>query len=215
MSVGRTTPAAGSTRARRSGAIASASPPMPARSSACDSSDGTKLWSTYVKRNTFQYESFYASPSTDGQRLYTVSRAGKVVALNAGPARVLWTRSVGSTGYSTPAISDGKVFAGGFDGRLRAYRGGDGRPRLGDLRRRPDPRSRRRRRQSRLLLDARDEDVRRPGLGRQGRLEDRARQVLAGDRDRPRYYFSLNGSLIAFAQDSVAEASERHAGVGR
>ena len=34
--------------------------------------DGTKLWSTYVKRDAFRYESFYASASTDGERLYTI-----------------------------------------------------------------------------------------------------------------------------------------------
>ena len=45
-------------------------------------SDGKKLWSTYVRRDAFRYESFYASPSTDGARLYTISRSGKVVALS-------------------------------------------------------------------------------------------------------------------------------------
>ena len=45
--------------------------------------DGQKLWSTYVKRDTFRYESFYASASTDGERLYTIARSGKIVTLDA------------------------------------------------------------------------------------------------------------------------------------
>jgi outer membrane protein assembly factor BamB len=28
---------------------------------------------------------------------------------------------VGGLGYTTPAVADGRVFAGGFDGRLRAF----------------------------------------------------------------------------------------------
>ena len=39
--------------------------------------DGRKLWSTYVKRDAFRYESFYASASTDGERLYTIARSGR------------------------------------------------------------------------------------------------------------------------------------------
>ena len=92
-----------------------------------DRRNGRKLWSTYIKRNTFSYESFYASPSTDGLRLYTTSRAGKVVALSAKSGRVLWTYQMGGWGYATPAIADGRVYVGGFDGRLRSFRGSDGR----------------------------------------------------------------------------------------
>ena len=84
-------------------------------------SDGTKLWSTYVSRNSFQYESFYASASTDGRRLYTVARTGKVVALDATDGRIVWTQNTGALTYSTPAIADGRVFVGGFDGSLHAY----------------------------------------------------------------------------------------------
>src|SRR6266513_2951869 len=47
-------------------------------------SNGQKLWHRYVRRNAFIEESFYASPSTDGKRLYTISRDGKVVAMSAG-----------------------------------------------------------------------------------------------------------------------------------
>jgi outer membrane protein assembly factor BamB len=40
---------------------------------------------------------------------------------------VIWTAHVGGLGYSTPAISQGRVFIGGFDGFLRAFRASDGR----------------------------------------------------------------------------------------
>ena len=48
-----------------------------------DRQDGTKLWSRYFKRDFFRYESFYASPSTDGRRMFTVARSGAVYAMNA------------------------------------------------------------------------------------------------------------------------------------
>ena len=89
-------------------------------------SDGHKIWSTYLKRDPVQYDSFYASASTDGRRLFTISRSGKIYALSAGTGRVIWTAHVGGYGYSTPAISQGRVFIGGFDGGLRAFRAADG-----------------------------------------------------------------------------------------
>ena len=88
---------------------------------------GARLWSTYVSRDTFRNESFYATASTDGQRLYTVSRSGTVVALDARNGEVVWTSQVGGYGYTTPAIADGLVFVGGFDGKLRALRATSGR----------------------------------------------------------------------------------------
>jgi outer membrane protein assembly factor BamB len=89
--------------------------------------DGHKLWSTYVKRDTFRYESFYASPSTDGRRLYTISRSGKIVTLDADTGRIIWTDRVHSLGYSTPAVGRDRIFVGDFNGGLRAYRKTDGR----------------------------------------------------------------------------------------
>jgi outer membrane protein assembly factor BamB len=37
-----------------------------------------------------------------------------------------WTARVGGLGYTTPAVAEGRVFAGGFDGRLRAFRATSG-----------------------------------------------------------------------------------------
>jgi len=88
--------------------------------------DGTKLWVTYVKRDAFRYDSFYASASTDGRRLYTISRSGTIVALDARTGHIDWKQKVNAWGYSTPAVGDDRVFIGGFDGALHAYRKTDG-----------------------------------------------------------------------------------------
>ena len=42
------------------------------------------------------------------------------------PARIEWKQKVNSWGYSTPAVGDDRVFIGGFDGALHAYRKTDG-----------------------------------------------------------------------------------------
>lgn len=83
--------------------------------------DGVKVWSTTVRRDAFREESFYASASTDGERLYTIARSGKVVALSAASGRVVWTQRLRGLGYSTPAVSDGRVYVGGFDGALHVF----------------------------------------------------------------------------------------------
>ena len=80
-----------------------------------------------MKRDAFRYESFYASASTDGERLYTIARSGKIVALDAETGHVLWTDEVNSLGYSTPAVGRDRIFVGDFNGGLRAYRKTDGR----------------------------------------------------------------------------------------
>jgi outer membrane protein assembly factor BamB len=87
---------------------------------------GRELWTRYLKRDAFRYESFYASPSSNGERIFSVARSGKVVALEAANGKVAWTAEVGGYGYTTPAVANGRVFAGGFDGRLRAFSAADG-----------------------------------------------------------------------------------------
>ncbi len=82
--------------------------------------NGQKLWDTYIKRDSFRYESFYASASTDGPRLYTIARSGRVVALKSSNGDVLWTRNLNSLGYSTPAIGRDRIFVGDFRGSLHA-----------------------------------------------------------------------------------------------
>jgi len=89
--------------------------------------NGSKLWSTYVKRNVVSYESFYSSPSTDGRRLYTIARSGKLVALDAGSGRIAWTHQLSGLGYATPAIAHGRVFVGTRGGSFNAFDAGSGR----------------------------------------------------------------------------------------
>ena len=91
-----------------------------------DRRTGAKLWSTYVKIDPFRYDSFYSSPSTDGQRLYAVSRSGQVVAVRAADGAVVWTHQIDGWGYTTPAVANGRVFVGGFDGKMHAFRAGTG-----------------------------------------------------------------------------------------
>ncbi|HSC74414.1 MAG TPA: PQQ-binding-like beta-propeller repeat protein [Gaiellaceae bacterium] len=88
--------------------------------------DGHKIWSKYLSRDFVRYQSFYASASTDGKRLFTISRSGGVFALSTSNGDVVWRSSVNSWGYATPAVAHGRVFFGGFDGRVRALRASTG-----------------------------------------------------------------------------------------
>jgi outer membrane protein assembly factor BamB len=88
--------------------------------------NGQRNWITYIRRDFAQYESFYASASTDGKRLYTISRAGKVVAVRVSDGSVVWTHDLNTTGYSTPAIANGVIYVGDFNGLVHAYRAADG-----------------------------------------------------------------------------------------
>lgn len=90
-------------------------------------SDGKKLWSRYVKRDFLRYESFYASASSDGRRLFTIARSGRVIALAAWNGRALWSHKLRAWGYSTPAVAHGRVFVGDFRGTLHAYNAATGR----------------------------------------------------------------------------------------
>jgi glucose dehydrogenase len=75
-----------------------------------------------VRRDFLRYDSFYASPSSDGIRVFTVSRAGKVLALSAASGHILWTYRLGTTAYGTPSIANGRVFVGDLSGNLNAFR---------------------------------------------------------------------------------------------
>lgn len=89
---------------------------------------GRELFTTFVSRNALQMESFYATPSSDGRRLFTISRAGRAVAVSAFTGKILWTRQVtNQLAYSTPVVAKGMVFVSAFDGGVRALRASDGR----------------------------------------------------------------------------------------
>jgi eukaryotic-like serine/threonine-protein kinase len=92
-----------------------------------DRLSGRKLWDRYISRDFVRDESFYASASTDGLRLFTISRSGRVVALRATNGNILWTHDLNTTGYSTPAVGHGRVFVGDFNGILHCYNAATGR----------------------------------------------------------------------------------------
>jgi outer membrane protein assembly factor BamB len=92
-----------------------------------DRRHGHLLWIRYIGRDFFRDASFYASASTDGRRLFTLSRSGLVIALRASDGATLWTHSLSTTGYSTPAVAQGRVFVGDFNGIAHAYRTATGR----------------------------------------------------------------------------------------
>ena len=149
-----------------------------------DRRTGRRLWITYVKRDLLRYESFYASASTDGTRLFTLSRSGKVVALEATNGDVLWTHNLSTTGYSTPAISarprlrrrlqrDRPLLLRGAGGRCGSTMSAAGSSGL------------RSSSAARLRLDAGAEDVRTALRRRPAGVADRDGQVWPRDRDRP------------------------------
>ena len=137
---GRTTPAAGSTRARRSAGDRVCITTYAGSIFCLDRRTGRSSGARTSSGTAFRYESFYASPSTDGDRLYTISRVGKVVALDAANGHVIWTAQRELVGILDAGDRARSVFVGDFNGGLRAYRD-DRRPgALADVRRRADPR---------------------------------------------------------------------------
>jgi outer membrane protein assembly factor BamB len=89
--------------------------------------DGHRIWARYVRRDAFRLESFYASPSTDGRRIFTVARTGHVVALSAQNGKLLWNQHMHALTYGTPSVSRGIVTVADLSGNIRAFRAGDGR----------------------------------------------------------------------------------------
>ena len=48
------------------------------------------------------------------------------MALDASNGHIVWTHHLDSWGYSTPAVANGRIFVGAFDGKLRSYQGATG-----------------------------------------------------------------------------------------
>jgi outer membrane protein assembly factor BamB len=87
---------------------------------------GEKVWLRYFKRDFVRYDSFYASASSDGRRLYTASRGGRVLALDAATGDTIWEVHTGGWTYGTPAVSGGRIFVADLDRTIRAFRAADG-----------------------------------------------------------------------------------------
>ena len=125
-----------------------------------DKDTGQEIWTTYLRRDAFRRESFYASASTDGERLYSVSRSGSVVALDGRERR----RRLDGAGRRSRLHDTRCRRRTRLRGRLRrASTRAPRAERLGavvEVGRRSHPRRAGRHRQARLLLDAGEEDVR-------------------------------------------------------
>ena len=126
-SAGRTTPAGGSTPARRSGATASSSRRTRARSSR----SGGRTESGSGGRTSAVTRSATRASTPARRRTASASTRSRAPA-RSWPSRPCPGRSSGratrpASGYSTPAVANGRVFVGGFDGALHAYRSTTGR----------------------------------------------------------------------------------------
>jgi outer membrane protein assembly factor BamB len=54
----------------------------------------------------------YASPVTDGERIYTVDNGGVLLAFDAKAGKLLWSESLGTIQKSSPVLADGKLYIG-------------------------------------------------------------------------------------------------------
>jgi outer membrane protein assembly factor BamB len=54
----------------------------------------------------------YASPVTDGERIYTVDNGGVLLAFDAKAGTLLWSESLGTIQKSSPVLADGKLYIG-------------------------------------------------------------------------------------------------------
>jgi outer membrane protein assembly factor BamB len=88
--------------------------------------DGTRAWIHYFKRDAFRYESFYSSPSSDGQRVFAVARTGTLIAIEALTGDTLWTYRTGALTYGTPSVANGRVFVADLTGGVVALHIPDG-----------------------------------------------------------------------------------------
>jgi outer membrane protein assembly factor BamB len=88
--------------------------------------NGHRIWASAVRRDFLQYESFYASPSSDGKRVFTVARSGKVLAFEANNGRRIWTYHLGAEAYGTPSVANGRVFLTDLSGNVTALRSTSG-----------------------------------------------------------------------------------------
>jgi outer membrane protein assembly factor BamB len=101
--------------------------------------DGKERWrASYAPGKTIQYGGPRATPTIDGQRLYTVSSTGMLMCLGTGDGKVIWERNLAEElgavmprwGFAfSPLVESGRVFAipGGTGGRcLAAFSADDG-----------------------------------------------------------------------------------------
>jgi outer membrane protein assembly factor BamB len=64
----------------------------------------------------------YASPVTDGERLYVVDNGGILFAFDLKTGKQLWTENLGTIQKSSPVLADGKLYVGTENGKFYIIR---------------------------------------------------------------------------------------------
>ncbi len=67
-------------------------------------------------------ETGYASPVSDGERLYVVENGAVLVALAANDGKELWRKNLGTIQKSSPVLADGKLYVGTENGKFYILR---------------------------------------------------------------------------------------------
>ena len=176
--------------------------------------NGHRNWITYIRRDLRSTRASTRAPRPTEAPVHDLPR--REGRRGARFRRLdVWTHELSTTGYSTPAIANGRIYVGDFNGLIHCLPG-DGRDAaLAGLHRRPDPRPGRGRRPARVLLQPGDEDF---GLRRSdGKIVWRVgmgkyQPGIATDRH---YYFTLNGLLVAYQGSDVIKKAARVAAAKR
>lgn len=67
-------------------------------------------------------ETGYASPVSDGERLYVVENGAVLVALGTNDGKELWRKNLGTIQKSSPVLADGKLYVGTENGKFYILR---------------------------------------------------------------------------------------------
>ncbi|HEY58866.1 MAG TPA: PQQ-binding-like beta-propeller repeat protein [Anaerolineae bacterium] len=84
--------------------------------------DGQRRWTFHSDR------ALWATPATDGQRLYLPAMDHRLYALNPDDGQVLWQTDLGGAMVSAPALAKGVLYLGTFADKVVAVRAEDGQP---------------------------------------------------------------------------------------
>ncbi len=66
----------------------------------------------------------YASPVSDGERIYIVDNGGVLLALNVNDGSLAWRKNLGTVQKSSPVLADGKMYVGTESGKFYVLRWG-------------------------------------------------------------------------------------------
>jgi outer membrane protein assembly factor BamB len=77
-----------------------------------------KLGADAYKWKTLGFLPSFASPVTDGERLYTVDNSAIVGAFDLKTGKQLWHRSLGTLQKGSPVLADGKLYVGTENGKF-------------------------------------------------------------------------------------------------